>query len=360
VFRVKHSFRARIRPSLSSPALNGFGLMASVPTLALTQHAWRERPIQPAEPDAIVRNGREKNMTVSSEDAGMLQGGLMPQKLSDAMREVLGGWHYDLPQSWQSVLKQVALDFVGMDDGLQIAPWEPIFPARKGKLSPGAPRARMRCVPLMSFALRPLRAVLLGQDAWSEPASATGRAFGIGAVRAWRDLDRMFPASVRASTQSLMAARFARPDLARRSVDWPALLELIETGQLDVEPHAGIADRHEAQGVLLLNASLTVSRFRRDIDPHQARGHMPLWRPAMLAVLRHVAKAGHPVGFRGFGATAEDLFREAGLNDDPRHGGFNRPRPAYADAFLALPNPFCGRERASGAGCCIRDRLVMP
>jgi len=141
VFRVKHSFRARIRPSLSSPALNGFGLMASVPTLALTQHAWRERPIQPAEPDAIVRNGREKNMTVSSEDAGMLQGGLMPQKLSDAMREVLGGWHYDLPQSWQSVLKQVALDFVGMDDGLQIAPWEPIFPARKGKLSPGAPES---------------------------------------------------------------------------------------------------------------------------------------------------------------------------------------------------------------------------
>lgn len=275
----------------------------------------------------------------------------MPQRLSEAMREVLAGWQGDLPPSWHAVLGEVALDFAAVDPALEIEPWEPVFPPRKGRVFPGAPAGAHLLRAFDQVPPSGVRAVILGQDPYPEPASATGRAFEIGAALAWRDLDRMFSASVRAYTQSLLAARLDRPELARSFADWPALLRLIETGEIAVEAHGAISDRHEAEGVLLLNASLTLSRFRRDIDPHQARGHLPLWRPLMLAVLRHVARSDAPIVFLGFGDAAQALFEEAGLAAIGRHIVLNRPHPAFADAYLAHPNPFAAANaHLAGAG----------
>lgn len=264
----------------------------------------------------------------------------MPQKLSDAMQEMLQGWQDDLSPAWQGLLQGVALDFAAVDPGLEIEPWEPIFPARRGRTFPGAP---VNAHLLRAFdGVQPsaVSAVILGQDPYPEPASATGRAFEIGAAQSWRDLDRMFSASVRAYTQSLLAARFGRPELARSFADWPEVLAAIEEGEIGVESHADISDRHEMAGALLLNASLTLSRFRRDIDPHQSRGHLPIWRPLMLAVLRHVAAFDKPIAFIGFGDAAHELFRKAGVSAQSRHIVIERPHPAFADAYLACPNPF--------------------
>lgn len=275
----------------------------------------------------------------------------MPQRLSEAMREVLAGWQGDLPPSWHAVLGATALDFAAIDPALEIEPWEPVFPPRKGRVFPGAPAGAHLLRAFDQVAPSGVRAVILGQDPYPEPASATGRAFEIGAALAWRDLDRMFSASVRAYTQSLLAARLDRPELARSFADWPALLRMIETGEIAMEAHGAVSDRHEAQGVLLLNASLTLSRFRRDIDPHQARGHLPMWRPLMLAVLRHVARADAPIAFLGFGDAAQALFAEAGLDAMGRHIVLNRPHPAFADAYLAHPNPFAAANtHLAGAG----------
>jgi len=275
----------------------------------------------------------------------------MPQRLSEAMREVLAGWQGDLPPSWHAVLGATALDFAAIDPALEIEPWEPVFPPRKGRVFPGAPAGAHLLRAFDQVEPSRVRAVILGQDPYPEPASATGRAFEIGAALAWRDLDRMFSASVRAYTQSLLAARLGRPELARSFADWPALLRLIETGEIAVEAHGAVSDRHEAQGVLLLNASLTLSRFRRDIDPHQARGHLPLWRPLMLAVLRHVARSEAPIAFLGFGDAAQALFDEAGLDAMGRHIVLNRPHPAFADDYLAHPNPFtAANAHLAGAG----------
>lgn len=264
----------------------------------------------------------------------------MPRKLSEVMREIVGGWHADLPPSWQGVLEGVDPDCDAIDAELELEPWEPVFPARKGKRFPGAPAgAHMLCA-FDGIGPSSVRAVVLGQDPYPEPACATGRAFEIGGVRQWRDLDRMFSPSVRAYTLSVLAARLGRPDLAGSFADWPKVLGMIESGDIAVESHEAISDRHEAQGVLLLNASLTLSRFHKDIDPHQSRGHLRLWRPVILAVLRHVVAANPAVVFIGFGDAARDLLHQSGVASDPRHHVVECPHPAFADAFLSHPNPF--------------------
>lgn len=264
----------------------------------------------------------------------------MPHRLVEAMREVLEGWQADLPMPWREVLDDVALGFGDMDEGLVLEPWEPIFPARRGKLFPGAPEGAHALRGFDVVAPGKIRAVILGQDPYPEPASATGRAFEIGAVRDWRDLDRMFSRSVRAYTQSIIGARLGRPDFARSFDDWPRLLACIESGEISVEGHSEVSDRHEAQGVLLLNASLTLSRFQREIDPHQSHGHLRIWRPLMLRVLEQISAKEMPVAFIGFGDAAHDLFREARLGEVTRHVVIERPHPAFADDYLSRPNPF--------------------
>ena len=108
-------------------------------------------------------------------------------------------------------------------------------------------------------------------------------------------------------------------------------------------------------GVLLLNTSLTLSRFQREVDPHQARGHLPLWRPLMIRVIEHLARRETPVVFLGFGDAAAETLSAAGLSESETDAGGHailRPHPAAADEFLAQENPFalCNRRlRAMGA-----------
>jgi uracil-DNA glycosylase len=109
-----------------------------------------------------------------------------------------------------------------------------------------------------------------------------------------------------------------------------------------LEPPSRLAQRWVDCGVLLLNASLTLSRFRIDVDPHQARGHLPLWRPWMIAVLRMLFDRGSPLVVIAFGDAAADTLRRAGVVEG-QHAGcavILRDHPARADAVLARDNPF--------------------
>jgi len=270
----------------------------------------------------------------------------MAVRLVDALEEMLDGWQDDLPASWRSILGGVTLGFDACDPECRLEHWEPIFPARRGRRFPGAPAAAHILRGFDGIDPAGVRCVILGQDPYPEPGFATGRAFEAGNVAAWRELDKMFSKSVRAYTQQICAARTGRAELARSFDAWVRLLAEIESGAVALEAPGAIADRWVAQGVLLLNSSLTLSRFQVAIDPHQSRGHLPVWRPLIRAVLDHLAATGRPIVFIAFGDVAAENLRLAGL-DAPTapQAAIFRPHPAAADALLALENPFIACNR---------------
>ena len=277
-------------------------------------------------------------------------------QLRSALRETLEGWQEDIAPPWRDVIADVALGFEQVDASLELEPWEPIFPARRGRTLPGAPVDAHMLRAFDGVAPEDVRCVILGQDPYPCPALATGRAFEAGNVARWRELDKMFSPSVRAFIQMIVAARTGEAAYARSFAQWPQTLAAIEGGTVDLEAPDVLADRWVASGVLLLNSSLTLSRFQREVDPHQSRGHLPLWRPLMIRAIEHLARRETPVVFLGFGDAAAETIRAANLgapeaDADPRV--ILRPHPAEADAFLALENPFtlCNRRlQAMGAG----------
>ncbi len=187
--------------------------------------------------------------------------------------------------------------------------WEPILPGSARQDISLACRPPRICYALSTgFRQTALRCVVLGQDSYPSPEFATGRAFEAGNVASWRELDKMFSKSVRAFTQQIVAARTGAPEYARSFEDWPKTLAAVETGVVAFDPPSRLAQRWVDDGVLLLNASLTLSRFRVDVDPHQARGHWPLWRPLMIAVLAPWSRAADPLAFIGFGDVAAETF----------------------------------------------------
>jgi uracil-DNA glycosylase len=101
-----------------------------------------------------------------------------------------------------------------------------------------------------------------------------------------------------------------------------------------------------------------LSRFAVIPDPHQARGHLPLWRPLMLRVMRYLAERKTPIVFIGYGDVAQDVLRAAGINEAARNGGpvalIARDHPAVGNKILAEPNPFTLCNEL------LRERLADP
>lgn len=260
--------------------------------------------------------------------------------LKDALKETLGGWQEDADPAWRHVFRDVTLDFDGMDPELEIEPWEPIFPSRKGKHLPGEPTGAHILRAFDGLPPENIRCVVLGQDPYPCPAFSTGRAFEAGNIANWRELDKMFSKSVRAFIQLVVAARTGCPEYASEFGKWWTLLSDLEAGRLALETPSELADRWVTSGTLLLNSSLTISRFKVEIDRHQSHGHLPLWRPLLLAVLRHLSKQDVPTVYLAFGETAKDTIGRAGLPNNPDQRVIERPHPAFAGELLACGNPF--------------------
>ena len=279
----------------------------------------------------------------------------MAMKLRAALRETLEGWQADIAPSWRRLIGDVALGFEQVDATLELEPWEPIFPARRGRTLPGAPAGAHMLRAFDDLAPEEVRCVILGQDPYPCAAFSTGRAFEAGNVACWRELEKMFSPSVRALIQLIVAARTGEAHYARSFAQWPATLAAIESGAVELEAPGALAGRWVASGVLLLNSSLTLTRFQREVDPHQAQAHLPLWRPLMVRVLDRLARRDTPTVFLGFGDAAAQALDDAGLGgSDAGAAGrvILRPHPAAADEVLAQENPFvlCNRRlRAMGA-----------
>lgn len=266
----------------------------------------------------------------------------MAQALNEAMREILAGWRDDLDPRWQPVLAGVEPGYGDVDPSLMLEPWEPVFPARRGRVYPGAPKGAHMLRAFDGIAPKDVRVVILGQDPYPCAAFATGRAFEAGNVAHWRELEKMFSKSIRTWLQLVAAARTGDASYAGSVADWDRLIGDIEAGRIAIEPAAGIMDPWVDQGVLLLNSSFTLSRFQVAGDPHQTDGHLPLWRPVIAAVLRRLAARGTPTVFMGFGGQAAQALAAAGLADGI-HGSnavILREHPAFAEKVIALENPF--------------------
>ena len=279
----------------------------------------------------------------------------MAVQLRAALQETLEGWQTDIASPWRDVIADVALGIEMVDPKLELEPWEPIFPTRRGRNFPGAPPGAHILRAFDGLPPEKARCVILGQDPYPCPAFSTGRAFEAGNVARWRELNKMFSPSVRAVIQLVVAARTGEPHYAHSFAQWPATLAAIESGAVELEEPAALADRWVASGVLLLNSSLTLTRFRREGDPHQLRGHLPLWRPLIVRILQHLAERETPIGFIGFGDAASQALETADLveaESDARGCVILRPHPAAADEVLAQENPFtlCNqRFKAMGA-----------
>jgi uracil-DNA glycosylase len=272
--------------------------------------------------------------------------------LKDAMQDILAGWQADLAPIWLPAAAAV-LDFDAIDPELTLEAWEPVFPARRGRTFPGAPKGAHIFHAFDGISPSDVRCVVLGQDPYPCGAFSTGRAFEAGNVASWRELEKMFSVSVRTFMQLIVAARTGNASYAASTKEWVRIRDEIESKELALEPAAEIADRWVRQGVLLLNSSLTISRFAVEGDPHQLRGHLPLWRPFIVSVLRHLAEQGTPAVFVGFGDQAAAALRCAGISasGDGAVAGLGtiglilREHPAKGDRVLALENPFtlCNR-----------------
>ena len=266
----------------------------------------------------------------------------MTMLLRAAMEEFLSDWSTDLKEPWRDLLGHVALDFEGIASELELEVWEPIFPVRRGKHFPGMPVGTHCLRAFDGISPDDVTCVVLGQDPYPEPGFATGRAFEAGNLAGWNELNKMFSKSIRAYTQQIVVARTGDLSYARDFSDWPKTLAAIENGAVALEHPSDIADRWVSEGALLLNASLTLTRFKVDIDPHQSQGHLVLWRPLIVETLRTLASRGKPLVFLGFGDAAAQALALAGI--DEAVGGHLRcvlrDHPARADEVLARPNPF--------------------
>ncbi len=266
--------------------------------------------------------------------------------LKEATREILEDWPQDLEADWPSVVAGIELGFGKMDRELTPAPGEPVFPARRLILS-GRAEGR-ECLPRLR---RDHAGGCARRGVGTGPLSLRrllhGQSLRGGNVACWRELEKMFSVSVRTFMLLIAAARTGDSSYVRSVGEWARLRDEIEAGRFEIEPAAEIADRWVGQGVLLLNSALTLSRFAIEGDPHQTRGHLPLWRPFVTEILSHLARRGSPIVFIGFGRQAGSALAEAGvgetIGDAPRSRSVAcilREHPARGDEVLAPPNPF--------------------
>ncbi len=273
--------------------------------------------------------------------------------LRTALRRALAGWQADLPPAWQTVFRGTELNFGSRALEYDLRPGEIILPGRKHAPLPGAPAGAHLFRAFDRIAPAEVRAVILGQDPYPNPAWATGRAFEQGGLSEWPAESGRVADSLRRIVQVLASARTGNPAYVAHDRAWKEVIRDMRRGELRLEPPSRLFDRLENEGVLFLNASLTLSLVNRTDRPKEPRGHFPLWEPLINRTLSFIA--GRPAGFAVFllwGRRACDIFERSGAPAAAQSAGASRTRidvvrhvhPAAITlegaAFLRPPNPF--------------------
>jgi uracil-DNA glycosylase len=266
--------------------------------------------------------------------------------LRAALTEFLTNWRADLSSAWGTVLADVDPAFADVRADLTFSAEQPIYPSRPASPLPGArPDAHV----FRAFdATKPedIRCVLVGQDPYPQISRATGRSFEQGDLAGWdqsgvaNSLKRLLQMLANERTAS---TRFTAPN------GWNALRSAIASGELDFGTPRELFDRlQEQEGLLFLNASLTITRYMQGGAPEQLFGHIPLWSPIIGKVLSTLAQrtTGHVV-FLLLGSPAQRVADKVRIREIAEQTGVWGTRvdevrlshPA-SNNFLTGPNPF--------------------
>ena len=186
---------------------------------------------------------------------------------------------------------------------------------------PGAERVlRFSQVPLPR-----VRVVILGQDPYPQPGAATGRSFEVGGLADWTKPFRQ--SSLRSIVRAVYGAYHTEIPA------WNEVRAHIADGSFPIAPPDRLWDALEEQGVLFLNAYLTVA-------PGKPGAHRTLWLPFSHKLVRYIDEAVPDCAWFLWGSDARGFAAEIlhGRRYESRHPMLTGP---WDDDFLKNP---CFRE----------------
>lgn len=134
--------------------------------------------------------------------------------------------------------------------------------------------------------------VVLGQDPYSTPGKATGRAFEVGDLAAWRDC----------TGDSLLEILKALYRISRGKAGRTKRKDIIKDAEFVVLPPNELFAHWENEGVLLLNTALTCA-------PKESGSHLVLWAPIVNRVIRFLRAQPVPPFWFLWGEEAKEYER---------------------------------------------------
>nr|WP_180204870.1 hypothetical protein [Pseudomonas sp. SbOxS1]NYU04870.1 hypothetical protein [Pseudomonas sp. SbOxS1] len=266
--------------------------------------------------------------------------------LRDALVLFSTDWQLDLPSPWRSVLGSVEPAAADVAPSLSFGP-EPVYPARRASPLPDARADAHVFRAFDGLAPENVRCVLVGQDPYPRIARATGRSFEQGDLQTWPTKSNEIAPSLRCLVQKLAQSRTGKSAYVTQD-GWSTVVADAMSGALPLESPQALFDRWQQNGVLCLNAGLTLTRYLQGGAPEQVLGHIPFWAPVVGGVLRHLAaRQDRPVVYLLLGGYAQTLAQRIGIRQTAEAAGrwgvevdeVRLLHPA-AQGFLAGPNPF--------------------
>ncbi len=234
------------------------------------------------------------------------------------------------------------------------------MPGRKKRPISVAPKRAHIFRPLEVLKPGDVRAIILGQDPYSNPSSATGRAFEQGNLNEWPTSRGAIADSLRRIVQVLANARTGTATYVDGERGWEVLVRDVHEGRLALESPRELFDHLQSEGVLLLNTSLTVSVDVSAERPKRIHGHFRLWQPVLYRFLSSLAarQKRHLVFLLWGGRHAFDIIERGGIPAAAERAGTWQSRvdivrhmhPAAITregaVFLHPPNPFLTANKA--------------
>ena len=150
--------------------------------------------------------------------------------------KVLVDWEKDLPGAWRIILDGIQLNFEDRSFDRPTHPGEIIIPRRKRIAAPDLSQNAHIFRALEGIDSQDVRAVILGQDPYPNPAWATGRAFEQGNLSEWPENPKSIAASLRRIVQVPAAARTGKAAYVSNDGGWKQLIRDMQDGMLDLEP----------------------------------------------------------------------------------------------------------------------------
>ncbi len=261
--------------------------------------------------------------------------------LRSEMGDFLSDWRTDISDSWRGALDGVEPELGAIGNTLTLEDNETIFPGRKGHPAPGARPDSHVFRALDGLRPKDVRAVILGQDPYPKSSRATGRSFEQGDLPQWSPKKSAVAESLRRILQVVAHFRTGESKYVEGDAAWAGLVQDIESGALAVAPPQQFFDKWQAQGVLCLNAGLTLSRF----EPAIQQAHFSLWRPVVQRILTTVAtRATGSVVFLLWGGVSQTTFKKLGVLAAAEAAG-TRERVAVATAVHPGAEDSAGQPR---------------